>query len=119
MNSPNLYRLEEIFGTYYGLLSTQTAEDDSNALDKDADHCPDTFSYKGGSIISEKRTLPYKIDVKKDAEGKVTDRKEYFYFYNSTNIMDKPSRATVITRDQAARIRQVIRDCPLRRQGIE
>lgn len=121
MNNAGDYRFENLFGNYYGLLSTGESDDDDEADKKDGDfdYCPDTYSYKRGYVIIQKRTFPYKIDIEKDDKGKETKRKEYYYFYNSVNIMDDPSSATTITRDQAARIRQVIRDCPLRRQGIE
>lgn len=119
MNNGGSYRLETIFSNYYGLISTETSSDnDPNKLDGDFDYCPDTYSYKSGYIITEKRTFPYKIETKKGPDGKETERKEHYYFYNSTNVMDQPTAATTITRDQAARIRQVIRDCPLRHQGL-
>lgn len=117
-NSNSDYRWETILGSYYGLLSTGGDPDDPNQKYADDDYCPDTFTYKRGVLTREKRTFPLEVKEEKDAAGKVTSRKEYYYVYVSTNIMDEISSCSVITRDQAARIRQVIRDCPLRRQGL-
>lgn len=120
-NTSNDYRWETILGSYYGLLST--GGDPEANLDKmyaDDDYCPDTFSYKRGMLTREKRTFPLevtKIKETTDENGMPTTRKEYYYVYMSTNVMDEISSCSVITRDQAARIRQVVRDCPLRQQG--
>lgn len=72
-------------------------------VNRDLDHCRDTYSNMADHIRLKKETL-----VEKGAPA---------LSYLSYNIMDLNSSCTTITRDQAKRIRKVLQLIPQRKQG--
>lgn len=92
---------ENIFGVFFGLLSTEYS---ARYWDEDdMDYCSDTYTYVGKYFAAEKWTF---------AESEWEQ-----VYYDSYNIMDENSAVTTITYEQALRIRKVIENCPLRMMG--
>ena len=95
---------ERMLGRFYGLLTT--AINPSLYKDeKDVDYCADTYSLFEDNGSIEKKSIP----LYKNGPS---------YFFNSYNIMDKHSTNSSVSVDQVKRMRQVIKDCPYRQQGI-
>ena len=93
-----------MLGRFYGLLETGINPTKYNK-EKDVDYCPDTLPYFTSNGTVEKQSIPL-------------DQSGLQYTFNSYNIMDRNSTGVSVSRDQVLRIRQVIKDCPYRQQGV-
>ena len=98
------YAFGYLLGVYYGLLDTGAGSSEDG--DSPVDYCDDTYNYRRGVSSIRKNTIA-------DMANRRT------YTYDSFNIMGRPSRSSSLSKDQVKRIRQVIKDCPLRQQGEE
>lgn len=98
------YRFEQLLGRFYGLLPTGLNNVRNNYDGRDADHCPDTYTYNSSGVGLLKQVLQVGSDVQP-------------LFYKSYNVMDTQSTTTSLSQAQVKRIRQVIKDCPYRQQG--
>ena len=85
------YNWEKNFGTYFGLLQTNTTYQAD-------DYCSDTYGYSNTTMTS----------------GTYRKRSPEDYRFDSENIMDDPSQKTTISGEQAQRIRWVLENCPSR-----
>lgn len=93
-----------LLGRFYGLLETGV-NPTKYKNEKDVDYCPDTLPYFTSNGTVEKQSIPL-------------NKSGLQYIFNSYNIMDRNSTGVSVSRDQVLRIRQVIKDCPYRQQGV-
>lgn len=85
------YNWEANFGTYFGLLSTNTTYQQD-------DYCSDTYAYSNSAMT----------------DGSYRKKSDAGYRFDSENIMDDPSMSTTISGEQVQRIRWVLDNCPSR-----
>lgn len=89
---------------FYGLLLPRVAPREVDLTTTiDADECPDTYNVNMIYNGTERETIP-------DGEGHV-------HHYRPFHVMEGAGPLSVITQDQAKRIRTAMRDVPYRRQG--
>lgn len=100
-------RLENVIGTFYGLLSNFVYNYNLNSW---TDMCDDTYTHM--MLYSRPEKWTYTKDTPAGPDKMYKDGNEIYY--DSYNIMDMHSMSTTITPEQAKRIRTAIENCPFR-----
>ena len=93
-------RLEYYLGGYFGLAPTEINYYSSEwpYVNGDVDYCSDTYTSYPSSFLNRSSYS--------EEEGAVS------HTYDAFNIMDKYSKSTSLTYEQALRIRTVLENCP-------
>ncbi|MEG0796859.1 MAG: hypothetical protein RR397_10210 [Odoribacter sp.] len=103
----NEFSLATALGKYYGLFLTQCDKYKNLNSDGDNDYCADTYNFDYGYYPSVFKAN----NLDGQPENDPTRPKEWF---TSFGVMDRYSRKSSVSADQASRMRKVMLQCPSR-----